>query len=734
MKTCACGRAITRTGNRTTRCAYCNAADPHYHSGRGKPEMFVSVDIESKWCPVRNRQVIITLSFGREDGTSETWYGDDAPTAFVWLIDRLAAPYTDAGGRAWRQVAVAFHFGHDTAVLANGLNTDDMELIRRAGKRIETGICRSQHLHEGTPCRARRYDKGLLHAYDRDDIYAVLTDGIHSDLVSWHRPTGLAMAFGTGQGAYLEHRPNGDRYEGWRKLSIRDTGRAFIGGLEKVLDEWNPELEETQRAAIAWGKKARVGGFAGASTDQIAAYSEAECVAHARTCRMLLDAISKAAHVPMKPHQLGGSGSIAAAVMRHYGVTKRTETHTEEWIDNIAPITYFGGMIETPVVGLIAGHVDEEDINSAYPSQMIHMPCMRAGHGRWVTGRHGVVPEGEIGHALVSWSIRPGRTSTPPFITRRQDGRVAQTLRQDHVWTTLAELRTANDLDPESVFVHKTVVWVEDCTCGNPFEFLSDLYSSRLATRAEMASLQSSSAHWAELDAIQRTIKLIINSIYGKLAQTRPEPGPYTNLHYASYITGATRAQVRRKTWEREAENATVVYQHTDSVLSIGGNVGAGGGKALGAWGLEKPTEGFLILQPGLATTGDPNQGKTASRGARKNDFIDAANGYRDRVDFTEHPAYWPKLVIKTQAMISLRAAVARGNVELAGSFEDRDVKVTIVSDKRDFYQAVQLPNCPTAWAVPPIDTIEDPIRTLDDMKPYQSALDRRRRAGEFDT
>lgn len=693
--------------------------------------MFVSVDIESKWCPDRNRQVITTLSYGREDGTAATIHGEDAPTMFVWLILQLSTPYTDANQKAWRQVAVAFHFGHDTAVLANDLDTNDMELVRRVQKKIETGLCR--RAGKDHTCDAQRGPKGMLHAYDPDDTYAVLTDGIHSDLAVWHRPTGLAMAFGTGQGAYLEHRPHGDRYEDWRKLPIRDTGRAFIGGLEAVLGEWNPELTSEQRAAIAWGKQARMAGFAGATSNQIAAYSEAECVAHARICRMLLEAIRKAAHVVMKPHQLGGSGSIAAAVMRHYGVTKRTETHTEDGIDDLAILDYFGGMIETPVVGLVAGHVDEEDINSAYPSQMIHMPCMRAGHGRWITARKGEIPNAEIGHALVSWIIRPGITSTPPFITRRQDGRVAQPLTGDKIWVTLAELRTATVRFGSAIYVHRVAYWSDECECDHPFEFLADLYSSRLAVRAEMASLDHNSAHWAELDAIQRTIKLIINSIYGKLAQTRPEPGPYTNLHYASYITGATRAQVRRKTWERESDDATVVYQHTDSVLSIGGTNVTDGGKSLGAWGLEKPTRDFLILQPGLATTGDPHHGKTASRGARKHDFITAANEYRAGTDFTEHPVHWPHLIIQQQAMISLRAAIARGVPHLAGSFEDREVKVSIVSDKRDFRHAAQLPNCPTAWAIPPITLVDDPIRTIEQMKPYQSALDKRRREGEFD-
>ena len=73
-----------------------------------------------------------------------------------------------------------------------------------------------------------------------------------------------------------------------------------------------------------------------------------------------------------------------------------------------------------------------------------------------------------------------------------------------------------------------------------------------------MHSMAPESAQWWEASCRERAIKLIINSIYGKLAQMRYGVGPYTNLHYASYITGATRGQVRTRTWQTEAAGGTV--------------------------------------------------------------------------------------------------------------------------------------------------------------------------------
>jgi len=275
------------------------------------------------------------------------------------------------------------------------------------------------------------------------------------------------------------------------------------------------------------------------------------------------------------------------------------------------------------------------------------------------------------------------------------------------------------------------VFWDADCPCDAPFDFLADLYDSRNDCKAEMLTVTAGSARWLELDDLQRTIKLLINSIYGKLAQTRPEPGPFTNLHYASYITGATRAQMRRKTWEREDEGATVVYQHTDSVLSTGGSP-RDGGSALGAWGLEKPTHDFLVIQPGLAMALG-NDGKTATRGCGVKAFTLAAWNWYNETDFEEHPSSWPKLVTDQTVMISLRLAIARGKPHLAGSFENKHTETRVASDKRDFAGAQQVPGNPTAWAIPPPDRVENPITEPSQMRAYRSALDRRRKAGEFD-
>jgi hypothetical protein len=733
---CACGRDYERKGRRN-RCDYCRASDPHRNGSRRErlPEMFVSVDSETEWCPEEGRQRIVTLSYGREDGTSESFVGHDSRALYKRLVETLNGVYTDAAGKRWKHAAVAFHFNHDIAVLGNDIDPADLMLIRKVQHKIETSLCGTNH-SQGVPCE---YDtrvseegeptSGALHRFSPSDNELVITDGMLGDLLAWHRPSHLGMAGSAGQGLYLEIRPHGDRFEDWKRLVIRDTGRSFHGGLESVIDQWNPDLSTIERERIAWGKRQREVGFAGASSAEIAAYSEAECVAHARVCRKLITAVGAAAHVRIRPSQLAGSGSIAAAVLRHYGVAKHSETHEDSEADILARMTYYGGLIEAPVVGFLDEDVDGADINSAYPSKMISMSCMRAGHGAWKVSR-GTVPDSRIGHALVTWDVSRSGTSTPPFTVRRKSGAVASPLAGRRTWVSLAELQAAMPWFVADIVVHRVIHWQPTCECEEPLFFLSELYDRRLEIKDSMRAMAPGSVEWEEASCLERAIKLIINAIYGKLAQMRYGVGPYTNLHYASYITGSTRGQVRTRTWEVERAGGTVVYQHTDSVLTVGAPV-VDEGTALGVWGREKSATGFLVIQPGLAISLFSNV-KVASRGVRVRDFTLAAWNWYQKTDLTQHPDTWPLLVTEQQVMITRRQAIARGKPRLAGSFENKHAESRVTSSKRNYSDAQPVPGNPCAWSVPPVDFIWDQA-DVSDLREHMSVLDRRRRAGEFD-
>jgi hypothetical protein len=697
--------------------------------------MFVSIDTEGK--DINGIMHTVSVSYGREDGVSASLSapeGDwlDGQEVIMWLIEETTGPFVSpVDEKEYKPAHVSFHFGYDTAVIAKDF-IGDLSLVYKSTAQNRNMLCNTDHGDDDEkPCyRFHRYDKYLQQL--------IITEGGEGDILTYDGNSNLAIASSPKRRFYAEFRPMGDRMEGNRRLDIHDTGTAFTGGLEHALSEWQPILSEAELSAIAWGKQARKSGFANASILDVEKYSEAECVGHARMCRKLIDSVTDAGHIPLQPSKLFGSGSIASAALDYYGVaTRKLSIVCERMvrglrIDDLPTMTYFGGLIETPVLGQLDMVVDEADINSAYPSHMIHMPCMKSEHGEWMSvagSRASDAPKGSLGYVLASWIV--ATESTPPFLVRTKEGLVRQPLIGSKIWVSLPEYETAVGQFGSAIIAHHVVYYMPACECENPLGFLSDLYDRRAEIKREMKEYEEGSSKWMSLNCMQLDIKLVINSIYGKFAQRRPALGRFTNMHYASHITGSTRAQVPRETWLREQQGGIVVYQHTDSVLSIGG-LPTDGGKGLGKWGLEKQSHGFTVIQPGLAVA--IYGGKVASRGCGSKEFREGVEEWLPGTDLSKPPRSWPAIPIRRTFMLGRRLAIHEGTPELAGSFVRRDFNPGFTSEKRDLDNAIPLPGNPHAWKIPPSRVVfDDDVATFDDIKSFETELSKLIAQGQFD-
>jgi hypothetical protein len=727
-------RPVTR-GYGATLCDLCRSNDKHRHNSRKKSEIVVSVDSEGSKDAFGQMQ-LFTLSYGREDGSSGSILTSDAKESLLWLFD-IAGDYGNK-----RQSFHAFHFNYDIAILSRPFDPAEMFLVHKSGARNVNLLCDHHTMHKpgerhainASPC-------WKIHRYDTEFISAIITSGGEGDLLAYDPTSNLAIAATPKRRFYVEYRPEGDRYENHKILDIHDHGSAFVGGLEKVIDTWQPELTDKQRAIIKWGKEYRkIDGALSAEPQRTMEYSEAECVADARCVRMLIDTVRQSTGILIRPSKLYGSGSIAGAAFKYHGMQTREEMHTfntslDQMAAELAELTYFGGLIETPVVGLVDDIIDSEDINSAYPSHAIELPCMRQGHGYWERTKVRQIPATAVmGYVLASWNVKT--PSTPPFVVHTTEKAVRQPLTGSEVWVTLPEYRAAVEQFGTKVIGTDVIWWQQDCGCENPLAWMSELYDKRNTIKAQMKVVENGSDEWQLLNVKQEAIKLVLNSCYGKLAQMRPEPGKYTNLHFAAYITGATRAQLRIRTWRKESMGGTIVYQHTDSVKFVGAIL-ENQGKGLGKWGGEDPKEGMIILQPGLAAPLHPtdkrgNKTKGASRGAAADDFYNAARLWAQTQDLTIHPTKWKPLTIPTRRMTSRRMALHRGKPETAGNFVDGELNVVPSQFKRNLKKAIRMPEQPQAWIVPPIQRVDNPA-TLEDIRRHRAEVQRRVESGEFD-
>jgi hypothetical protein len=678
---------------------------------------------------------LYTLSYGREDGTSDSIHTSDAREALLWLMD-IAGDYNGQ-----KQSFHAFHFNYDIAILSRAFDPRYMFLIHKSGARNVNLLCDHHTTHKpGERHSFKSLPCNKIHRHDIEAITNVITNGGEGDILAYDPQSNLAIAATPKRRFYIEYRPSGDLYDGHKIIDIHDHGSAFVGGLEKVIDTWQPELDDDQKAIIKWGKAARKTETTLARNPSLTAkYSEAECVADARCTRLLINAIKTSTGIIIQPSKLYGSGSIAGNAFKYHGMQTRTEMHCGEQIDEFAAdlseLTYFGGMIETPVIGVVDEIIDSEDINSAYPSHAIELPCMRKNHGHWERNLvNNIPPSAIIGYVLAHWSVKT--PSTPPFVVHTQEKAVRQPLTGDGIWVTLAEYKAARKQFGGKIIGFDTVWWQQECDCENPLAWMSSLYDKRNEIKTQMKVVEYGSDEWQLLNVRQEAIKLVLNSCYGKLAQMRPEPGKYTNLHFASYITGATRAQLRIRTWRKEASGATVVYQHTDSVKFTNGIL-EDQGKGLGKWGGEAPKDGMIIMQPGLAAPLHPtdkngNKTKGASRGCSADDFYNAAREWARTQDLTQHPTKWEPLTIPTTRMTSRRMALHRGKPETAGNFVDGQLNIMPSRDKRNLKKAIPMPGQPKAWIVPPIQRVDNPA-TLDDLRKFREMLRNAIDSGEFD-
>jgi hypothetical protein len=689
---------------------------------------------------------MVSASYGREDGTSGSIWTDDAREAMRWMITELSGDH-----EGQRQVVQGFHFTWDSSVLSRDFDSADLQLIHKAQARALTPLCGRTWHNPDEEC-------SRMHRYDPRDVELVITEGGETDLIAWDQKSQLALSITPKRRMYIEQRPDGDRYDSWKRVDIHDVGQAFTGSLERNIDMWQPPISKAMRDAIAWGKRQRKSGFLHGTPEKIMWYSESECVAAAMMTRQLIDKILETTGVQIKPHKLYGSGSIAATVFSSHNVPTRMNTHCGADrlagipINLVSRLTYFGGLIDTPVIGLVRGIIDQEDINSAYPSAMIHLPCMRSGHGHWekhhghLDGRH-LPPPHAVGHVLASWDLSGRKTSTPPFNVRTKGMSVLMPLVGFRVWVPMAQYRIAVARFPRDVQSHEATWWAQDCDCPPPFAWMASLYDNRLAIKARMKKLAKGTPEWHELNVQQEAIKLVLNSCYGKLAQTRPTAGLFTNLHYASHITGETRAKVITEAWRLEATGAQVIYQHTDSELSTGGER-LPDTKEFGGWGQESPSRDQLLVQPGLSFSlasdlglipledvdRGKDQGKSATRGCDPQKFYEAARDWVATTDMTRPPTEWPDLVITQQRMVSRRQAASRGKLEQSGCFLPYSSPLALAGPKRDFAHARPMPGQPEAWIVPPPLVVpEFMVATLDDLADYQTQLARRMAEGEFD-
>lgn len=348
--------------------------------------------------------------------------------------------------------------------------------------------------------------------------------------------------------------------------------------------------------------KAQRGVFDASRLREIETY----CVDECRYLSFLMrDLITHVDEFGLRLTGYHGSGAIASAWMKQNKIKdylpRREETDSPGVFnlsglpEEIALCAYFGGRFEISEMGFM-GALYGYDINSAYPHITCSLPCLAHGRFRRVDDYQ----PGKIGVYLCG-SRTSGRYAPFPFRTPGS-GQPAGTAKDaiyychgGQRWIWQDELAAARKhFGTEAIPVYDGYVWEPECD-HKPFAAIPDLYRLR-------------QQYVREGNGVEKVIKLILNSLYGKTAQSlgwslqdgQAMPPPFQCFIWAGLITSGCRPMILDAVMQPDAD---VVSIATDGILSRSriASLPCPAEKILGAWEAGDLTDGYLF-QSGVYT------------------------------------------------------------------------------------------------------------------------------------
>lgn len=467
----------------------------------------------------------------------------------------------------------------------------------------------------------------------------------------------------------LKIRPKGES----RWMYICDSGPFFQCSFLKAIDpsKWDePIVSTAEYDRIKEGKDYRSEAVL---DDAMIEYQQLEVEVWSR----LMDALQtglRSIGVCLTPKQWFGPGQVAQEWLKSQDIPRAKELGeiVPDWFLEAARATYFGGWFEIFCHGHIPGVSFEYDINSAYPYIIARLPCLR--HGRWI---HGM---GRPNLARGSLCIVRGIARTIPQDTDPDDnygrdwpigamlhrdahGRIYRPRITEGYWW-LHELEAAQRAGIVSE-VHYDDWWAyEPCDCPPPLASVAELYYKRLEV--------------GKNTMLGKAIKLLINSIYGKFAQSVGFP-MFGNAIYASLITAGCRTMILDAIATHPGGPKNVVMVATDAVYFLDRHPSLPLSNKLGEWE-ESEHHNITLFKPGMywddASRQRITEGKAPefkSRGINPKDFapviaeVDAIFSSWPKRDpkgsrFQKKGKGWPTVEFKAHfSMISATQATQEG-------------------------------------------------------------------------
>lgn len=287
----------------------------------------------------------------------------------------------------------------------------------------------------------------------------------------------------------------------------------------------------------------------------------------------------------IKLNKWHGAGAIADAMMKKEGA-KHWITTPPPQVENAALHAYAGGRIELWQVGNHVGTLHAYDVNSGYPHGMSEIRQIT--DGVWESARDLPQDEGAMAMFHIRWDFPAGARGYP-FHFRTPDGNIIFPAKGEG-WYHLPEILVAIKHGFTSFAILDG--WIFRGAPSRPFAWVPEYYTKRQEMKAEGKGAE-------------KVIKLGLNSLYGKTAQTmgyspadeehderRP---PYHNIFFAGRITAVCRSMVFDLAMQSPED---VAFIATDCVATLAPRQ-CTVSKNLGDWSHDIYDRAMLV-QPGV--------------------------------------------------------------------------------------------------------------------------------------
>lgn len=276
-----------------------------------------------------------------------------------------------------------------------------------------------------------------------------------------------------------------------------------------------------------------------------------------------------------------GAGSIAGKILQNQHV-KRHRAVLPDSVDKAARFAYAGGRSEVWRMGYHKGAFWTHDINSAYPYAAILLPSLV--EGTWEESSYKNSSDFTLIKLRFDARDKPSRGY--PFFHRMKNGNILFPPCVEG-WFWKPEVTAAlNTGFAECITILDCLTYREG-TEYRPFSFVPEYFKKREALKLA-----------GEMGA-QKVLKLGLNSLYGKLAQsvggTLNNPPAFHQIAWAGYITALTRASVFEAAMQRPDDVAFIATDGIGTTTALNLPTGSG----LGEWEKTEYTSA-LIVQAGV--------------------------------------------------------------------------------------------------------------------------------------